>query len=405
MLCYETRAPTLPFDVLEAVVAHYRDDKRTLGALALVSSDILVPSRKHLFADVELKSAKQCDRLLEVFAASPNVAGYIRALRIAADTHGGDALIESPTLPLVLRAMTPNLRVFSLSGRGVVSCESIPPALAAALVKLLAIGNMTEVSLGFLARIPIRLIPLGPAVNKLRIIDVDPQGYPRPPTPGQTVLPGAPQLRHLELHTRDDAAFIALLRYLLEAADLTTLRRMDVICPRWTDEAQDTLHSVFTTAAPSLAQLSLMPPFEVYILPFSAEARAISLRSLRALWGLKVGLIDMPLLPHHGVDWLRHVLDTLPSDNALTTIAVHVHWRPYDPARAPEYFALLDAAIAAPHLQRLREVIIVGDDRTLGGEAVPIEKKVEYGWPRLRERGITPSVGFLDHGRKLGQSE
>ena len=82
---------------------------------------------------------------------------------------------------------------------------------------------------------------------------------------------------------------------------------------------------------------------------------------------------------------------------------MHVHWRPFDPARAPEYFALLDAAIAASDLGRLREVIIVGDDRTLGGEAGSGGKKVEYGWPRLRERGITPRVGFLDHGRKPGQ--
>ena len=111
----------------------------------------------------------------------------------------------------------------------------------------------------------------------------------------------------------------------------------------------------------------------------------------------------MPLLPHHGVDWLQHVLHTLPPDNALTTLAVHVHWRPFDPARAPEYFALLDDAIAASDLGRLREVIIVGDDRTLGGEVGLVGKKVEYGWPRLRERGITPSVGFLDHGRKPGQ--
>ncbi|KAL1741525.1 hypothetical protein HDZ31DRAFT_66834 [Schizophyllum fasciatum] len=398
----ETRAPALPFDVLEAVVAHHRDDKATLGALALVSSDILVPSRKHLFAEVEIQRAEQCDRLLKVLAETPRVAGYIRSLRIAADVIGADALIESPALPPVLRAMTQNLRAFTLSGRGVVSWENISPALAGALIQLLAIGSMTQLSLGFLARIPIRLMPLGPAVDSLRIIDVDPQGYPQPPTPGQSVLPGVPRLHHLELHTRDDVAFIALLRYLMEASDLTALYRLDVICPRWTDEAQCTLHRVFNSAASSLGQLSLMPPFEVYILPFSAEARAISLRNLRSLWGLKFGLIDMPLLPCNGVDWLRYILDTLPEDNVVTTIAVHVHWRPYDPQRAPEYFALLDAALATPRLVKLRDVIIMGDDRSLEDNPGSIaQQTVEYEWPLLGERGVKPTIGFLDHGRAI----
>ncbi|TRM61263.1 hypothetical protein BD626DRAFT_501950 [Schizophyllum amplum] len=398
MLCYETTAPALPFDVLEAVVAYHRGDKLTLSALALVSSDVLIPTRKHLFADVELTGAKQCERLLAVIAASPHVAGYIRALRISADAHGDDALVESPALPLILRAMTPNLRVFALSGRGVASWESAPSSLTTALVKLLAIGSMFDVSLGFLARIPIGLMPLGPAVRKLRLIDVDPRGYPRPPTPGQSVLPGAPQLQLLEIHTRDDAAFTALLSYLVDAADLRHTRRMDVICPRWTDDAQDALHRVFTATAPSLTQLAIMPPFEVYIFPFSAEARAISLRALRHLRGFKVGLIDMPLLPCHGVDWLRRVIETLPENNVVQTVAVHVHWRPFDAARAPEYFALLDAAIATPRLRALKEVVVVGDDRTLGGSPGP-SHNVDYDWRHLRERGITPNVAFLEFGK------
>ncbi|KAF7360587.1 hypothetical protein MVEN_00790100 [Mycena venus] len=132
--------PTLPTEILEAVVDASRDNRPTLAACGAAGRQLLVRSRMHLFADIFLGSpranitrtqsslhilypstATRCDLLFELLQTNPSIALCATALTLSEGGHPGLTtywISQSTTLVPIVRRLS-NLRIFSLlEGQG-----------------------------------------------------------------------------------------------------------------------------------------------------------------------------------------------------------------------------------------------------------------------------------------------
>ncbi|KAF8205414.1 hypothetical protein K438DRAFT_1819068 [Mycena galopus ATCC 62051] len=127
--------PTLPTEVLEAVVDASRDDRTTVAACGAAARQFLVRSRMHLFADISLGSPRanvartksslhilypssptRCDILSELMEVNPNLARFITGLELSEGAHPTVTtywISQSTTLVPIARRLS-SLRIFTL---------------------------------------------------------------------------------------------------------------------------------------------------------------------------------------------------------------------------------------------------------------------------------------------------
>ncbi|KXN84689.1 hypothetical protein AN958_12208 [Leucoagaricus sp. SymC.cos] len=104
--------PTLPLEVIDAIIDESSADRPTLQALALTHHGYLDRCQKHLFRDVELSTARiipqQHSRLHEALVHQSHLGAYVKTLKISLPDYRGELAYAtySTTLPGTLDKMT-----------------------------------------------------------------------------------------------------------------------------------------------------------------------------------------------------------------------------------------------------------------------------------------------------------
>ena len=72
----------LPQDIIDSVIAAAGNDTRVLKQCALVSSSFLLPSRKHLFSRITLRSDQSCQGIHQFFVQNPVIQSSVRSITL-----------------------------------------------------------------------------------------------------------------------------------------------------------------------------------------------------------------------------------------------------------------------------------------------------------------------------------
>ena len=86
---YMTVSMALPQELIDHIIAQVADRYHwdALQQCSLVSHSFLLPSRKHLFTNIHINRATQCDKLHAVLARHPYIQSFIQYLRILYNDH------------------------------------------------------------------------------------------------------------------------------------------------------------------------------------------------------------------------------------------------------------------------------------------------------------------------------
>ena len=108
----------IPQDIIDSVIAAVGDDARLLKKCALVSSSFLLPSRKHLFSRITLKSDQTCQGIHQFFVQNPVIQSFVRSISLANMEHKNSEWMDGSTSLLAfLRLPFPCLEHFSIQLR------------------------------------------------------------------------------------------------------------------------------------------------------------------------------------------------------------------------------------------------------------------------------------------------
>lgn len=101
-------APTLAQELIDSILDHLYNDKKTLGVACAVARNWVLPCRYHLFRDLRVRHpiGTSFDDFASFLASSPATAAYVRRLAIEGDMH-------NVTFPKVLSHL-PNLSALYL---------------------------------------------------------------------------------------------------------------------------------------------------------------------------------------------------------------------------------------------------------------------------------------------------
>ena len=108
----------IPQDIIDSVIAAVGDDAHLLKTCALVSSSFLLPSRKHLFSRITLKSDQTCQGIHQFFVQNPVIQSFVRSISLANMEHKNSEWMDGSTSLLAfLRLPFPCLEGFSIQFR------------------------------------------------------------------------------------------------------------------------------------------------------------------------------------------------------------------------------------------------------------------------------------------------
>ncbi|KAJ7061794.1 hypothetical protein C8F01DRAFT_1138382 [Mycena amicta] len=165
-----TTSPSLPFELITAIVDELSSDHPTLKSCCLVSSDFCGPSQRHLFRAIWVRRAnwqhytigqqalhrgvttpsgtfRQADSIL---AKSPHLAVYVRDLTIDLP----DSVDEDVPLTRILEAVGGNLERFVVSGMRV-KWQDLSDALASVVMDAIASSGLRRLHLLSLRDMPV----------------------------------------------------------------------------------------------------------------------------------------------------------------------------------------------------------------------------------------------------------
>lgn len=77
-------APELPQELLDQVVDHLWDDRKALIACNAAGRVFVPAARSHIFCDATVDGLRACERVERVLDGSPDIARYVRKLKVAA---------------------------------------------------------------------------------------------------------------------------------------------------------------------------------------------------------------------------------------------------------------------------------------------------------------------------------
>ena len=72
----------IPQDIIDSVIAAVGDDTHLLKQCSLVSSSFLLPSRKHLFSRITIKSDETCERIHQLLVQNPVFQTFVKTITL-----------------------------------------------------------------------------------------------------------------------------------------------------------------------------------------------------------------------------------------------------------------------------------------------------------------------------------
>ena len=88
----------IPQDIIDSIIEAVGDDTRLLKICSLVSSEFLLPSRKHLFSKISLHSGKTREGLHQFLVENPVFQLFVRTIHVDFD-YESHLLISTLRLP------------------------------------------------------------------------------------------------------------------------------------------------------------------------------------------------------------------------------------------------------------------------------------------------------------------
>ena len=110
----------IPQDIIDNViaVAGDLDDRNLLKQCSLVSSSFLLPSRKHLFSRITIRSDESCEGILQLLIQNPVILSFVRSITLTEpDWHMFPEWINGTSLLAILRLPFCCLERFSITWR------------------------------------------------------------------------------------------------------------------------------------------------------------------------------------------------------------------------------------------------------------------------------------------------
>ena len=76
----------LPQDIIDSVIAAVGNDTHSLKQCSLVSSSFLLPSRKHLFSKITIRSDETCQGIQQLLVRNPVIQTFVKAITLTEST-------------------------------------------------------------------------------------------------------------------------------------------------------------------------------------------------------------------------------------------------------------------------------------------------------------------------------
>ncbi|KJA20346.1 hypothetical protein HYPSUDRAFT_43242 [Hypholoma sublateritium FD-334 SS-4] len=394
----------LPLEVAELIIdeSALAGDKDTLRNICLASKRYTPRCQQHLFHTIDL--GDRCipgglyyRRLRTLLVRFPELGKLVRELRLV-DTYVWDSekeanwgwLIVEENLAGILAAL-PNLSAFSLRFNAETPAwPSFAAPLRHALIQLAQRPTMHAFALNRIARFPPSLlVTLVAGVRELELIDVAVQEF-SPAAPLEVLLGVAaiatPVVVSLTLRA-PKAGMLHVLRTILAAAPLPTLRRLRVAAVDHTDGAAALeLWSLLHWGAHTITQIEWLPAVRP-LTPATSPPAPIDFAILTRLASLQF-LVNF----HAPAPVFRHLLPVL----AQVASGSHFHRlviecmfvRPMELVARQRDWAALDGVLGTSAFHGVRDVVFVARKRSppaaLGDAAVVIGEML----PLARSRGV-----------------
>ncbi|KAF8993911.1 hypothetical protein BDQ17DRAFT_1431407 [Cyathus striatus] len=142
----------IPFDIIEGIIAEMASqvDKksrfRDLCACSIICREYLNPSRKHLFEEVEIFTCYRSKDYHNILTSSPNIAGYIRTLKLR-------TVCQGPALQSIIGMLRNISTLMAIFSRGQ-DWEDMPLELKKELISAFSLPSLSVLVLGDIINFP-----------------------------------------------------------------------------------------------------------------------------------------------------------------------------------------------------------------------------------------------------------
>ncbi|KAJ7270440.1 hypothetical protein C8J57DRAFT_1716521 [Mycena rebaudengoi] len=246
--------PTLPPELIDAIVAQLREEYASLNACSLVSNAFVAPAQRRIFRSLWLHTAASLRHpTFQVAAASlaqfPHLSSYIRDLTI--DLGASDVELEHSALESALRAAK-DLERLMISAMSVMNWKELPYGLRSALRAVVLLPSLQELHLAYVIEVPSDFIFLAASSISFlstRQVVLDEEGET------DFDIQDAPTLRLTHLMIR---AHMRSFGSLLLAAPAHIISRLERLTVRMSSGSREYDSRLLTAVAPSLRTLSLI---------------------------------------------------------------------------------------------------------------------------------------------------
>jgi hypothetical protein len=177
----------IPQDIIDSIIAEVGDDTDLLKQCSLVSSSFLLPSRKHLFSRITLRSEQTCHGIYLILTQNPVIQSFVRAINLTGDIPNRGfrnyTWMDSASLSAILRLPFCCLEYFSIN----VSPEHwiveplnwncVSSELKDAISNIIHSSNLKTLSLEGVAQLPITFFLDIVRLKTLELYSVSPSGF------------------------------------------------------------------------------------------------------------------------------------------------------------------------------------------------------------------------------------
>jgi hypothetical protein len=148
----------IPQDIIYQVIAAVDDDEELLKQCALVSSSFLIPSRKQLFSEIDLKNDKAAQRLHQCLIQNPVIQSFVKRIAIQPGlSDESNRLFNSPSLSAILQCPLCSLESFSIDLGDPCNWNNFSSELKDALSNIIHSSSLKDLSLTKVVNVPITL--------------------------------------------------------------------------------------------------------------------------------------------------------------------------------------------------------------------------------------------------------
>ncbi|KAJ7259383.1 hypothetical protein C8J57DRAFT_1340323 [Mycena rebaudengoi] len=248
----------LPQELIDAILAHLRDDYASLSACSLASTSFVAPAQRGIFRSLWLHAAGSLQHpkfqaIAAALAQSPHLGSYIRDLTIG--LGDSDVEFEHSALQLILCAVQ-NVERLMISSRRPMNWRRLPKGTRSALRAVVMLPAFRSLYLCCMIQIPSDVIfRAASSVSFLSIHHVSLDKEQEIEFALQDVPNGNTQLTHLMLQSTGEHMMNVCNLFLEAPAHIFCIERLTMRM----DSASRTYASrLLTAVAPSLRDLSIL---------------------------------------------------------------------------------------------------------------------------------------------------